>query len=1226
MLSIENPPPDRLCPSQSQLQEETSSSSSDEKKASSSSSSSSYDKLLALADVDLLKAGLDNSNPLPKFSIRNYVSSARRKNITGNWPFSERNLLLCLEHGVTNPLPPFQPLDSLRKDQSCKNCTVDSSLLPKEHIIHSNGELPTRPGDQILPVTSDSAENNQKLASACLPIKSINSERDSAKKLQSETATSCPQVASVPTDRDNGSVSGAPETLCEASANTFEAAVPPASHETGTPVEKCRLIVKLSGLADPNIKEDIKPKNSCIALETMASKLCPVCKTFSSSSNTTLNAHIDQCLSGESTMKWTANSKVVNHRIKPRKKKLMVDIYSTAPYCTLEELDRRNGRNWYTSSSLPVVQLQETQLSTEERVQMLPTVNIEDAGNVGAVYIDTDGTKVRILSKFNEVTSVSSIADNPAPRKILKGDKGSKFSSTKKRKKLHPQKHQKFLKLSPHSPKPCRSIEIVDKQTHGGQERNFSMDEKCEKEKERIQCFKGQEETRLDDVGTTLRSVCSEQTGLPKKIGGKVHCQRSGYSASLDHLLTNNDQSSFSPYVNRRFVQNPSNPGNPISSPESCNRMVTSSYKLHVAEYREQPPFRSLLGSQVDCCGNKSPLLPTQKSKQLEKGSSSEHERCTGSPKFTENLASSQSNKAAEMNVGPKESSNAFDAFVISSKPSCSHQSFSMKARRFSSVRKNLLSENEATVPESKSNLKRKISALKKHKLMQDQTGKQSRMEETTDKMSLSRPRVLKIRKRRGSIKISRKEEGISLKSSPQCYGHRVGETSRALAATFDDKEYARKEVQSHGDHIVINPTSRTNVEGSFASSNKSLDPKFYKLACRPCDARGDSALGSEVCEARLFGAEVPTCPTDLCLDDKGAMFCRCEADNDMNAQNANMVLQLDSKDGQGSFFLKVDAIPIPGPPGSFLPSIEDMLSEDLQAYSSLTTSRAHSFEDHDMVYRRDSSDSPVSTISNPTLAGSDSRSSEKLSVVPHVARDPSVHTSAERIHADDSKINVVFPGRRPLSFKNEQPCRCSRKEGASQGLQWSSDPQKRPSTLNSRSDMLSLKNYPSLGPEKGVPAGNIPMKVYSDAEVNYPIGSDCDLASPCANSNPVLRLMGKNLMVVKKDDDDDDDISLQYRQSVSSSILGTTHPNSQVGAGSRVSHGKIQKEDQNRSFHQVVSQSPMTIDTMEPRLLNNFRRQVNLVTPQFYTPSSCISSSSNVSREDGSCWFQYGL
>lgn len=359
---------------------------------------------------------------------------------------------------MTDPLPPFQPLDSLRKDQSCKKCTVDSSLLPKENISHSNGELPTRPGDQILPVTSDSAENNQNLTLACLPIKSISSEGDSARKLQSKTTTSCPQVASVPTNRDIGSVLGAPETLCEASANTFEAAVPPASHKSGTPVQKCRLIVKLSGLADPNIKEDIKPKNSCIASETMVSKLCPVCKTFSSSSNTTLNAHIDQCLSGESSMKWTANSKVVNHRIKPRKTKLMLDIYSTAPYCTLEELDRRNGRNWATSSSLPVVQ--ETQLSTEEKVQMMPTVNIEDAGNEGAVYIDTDGTKVRILSKFNEVASVSGIAEDLAPWKILKGDKVSKFLSTKKRKKLHPQKHQKFLKLSPRSPKPRRSIEV----------------------------------------------------------------------------------------------------------------------------------------------------------------------------------------------------------------------------------------------------------------------------------------------------------------------------------------------------------------------------------------------------------------------------------------------------------------------------------------------------------------------------------------------------------------------------------------------------------------------------------------------------------------------------------------------------------------------------------------------------------------------------------------------
>ncbi|KAM0018358.1 hypothetical protein Hdeb2414_s0026g00673241 [Helianthus debilis subsp. tardiflorus] len=86
-----------------------------------------------------------------------------------------------------------------------------------------------------------------------------------------------------------------------------------------------------------------------------SSNICPVCKVFSSSSNTTLNAHIDRCLSGESTtMKWTADSEVViKHRIKPRKMRLMADIYKSAAHCTVEELDARNGTCWANNSGFP---------------------------------------------------------------------------------------------------------------------------------------------------------------------------------------------------------------------------------------------------------------------------------------------------------------------------------------------------------------------------------------------------------------------------------------------------------------------------------------------------------------------------------------------------------------------------------------------------------------------------------------------------------------------------------------------------------------------------------------------------------------------------------------------------------------------------------------------------------------------------------------------------------
>ena len=81
---------------------------------------------------------------------------------------------------------------------------------------------------------------------------------------------------------------------------------------------------------------------------------------------------------------------------------------------------------------------------------MLP-VNAPDAGDVGAVYIDSNGTKLRILSKFNDAPSVSKVEDL-GPRKPPKGGKGTKFLPSKK-KKRRGNKHHKYLKLATQSKK-----------------------------------------------------------------------------------------------------------------------------------------------------------------------------------------------------------------------------------------------------------------------------------------------------------------------------------------------------------------------------------------------------------------------------------------------------------------------------------------------------------------------------------------------------------------------------------------------------------------------------------------------------------------------------------------------------------------------------------------------------------------------------------------------------
>ena len=105
--------------------------------------------------------------------------------------------------------------------------------------------------------------------------------------------------------------------------------------------------------------------------------VCPVCLSFTSPSNTTLNAHIDQCLLPEIIH--------IKQRGKPKKMKSMVEICATAPEWTLEDLDRRNGSNW------------------AKEVTFAEKVNGGDGKRArdGPIYVDSRGTKVLILSKLN---------------------------------------------------------------------------------------------------------------------------------------------------------------------------------------------------------------------------------------------------------------------------------------------------------------------------------------------------------------------------------------------------------------------------------------------------------------------------------------------------------------------------------------------------------------------------------------------------------------------------------------------------------------------------------------------------------------------------------------------------------------------------------------------------------------------------------------------------------
>lgn len=383
------------------------------------------------------------------FPGRDYVFTSRSKDIKTNWPFSQKNLQLCLKHGVKDVLPPFQPLDAVR-NQRFRRCTVENEdVIPNNNII-IDGE-PSGPDHHDYVDVLDSIHNTQLLNKKLADDNTITSCRSGENDFPSTTTSVCQSEIedhSVPTNRSTSSPLQT-DTSLEAEP---EPAGPRLSHKTQTTTrtsaKKCRLIVKFGSHSDRSSTEDIA--SNCTNLsETMASKICPVCKTFSSSSNTTLNAHIDQCLSVESTPKWTVDSKLTRHRIKPRKTKLMVDIYATAKKCTLEDLDRRNGSNWATVSSLSIQQSDKSEIPvevTKQQVSPAPSDH-HTSVDVGAVYIDANGIKLRILSKSDDAPSVSKVIEHLRPRKPMKGVKGSKFVSTRK-KKRRAYKYNKYLKLA----------------------------------------------------------------------------------------------------------------------------------------------------------------------------------------------------------------------------------------------------------------------------------------------------------------------------------------------------------------------------------------------------------------------------------------------------------------------------------------------------------------------------------------------------------------------------------------------------------------------------------------------------------------------------------------------------------------------------------------------------------------------------------------------------------
>ncbi|RWV86397.1 hypothetical protein GW17_00051713 [Ensete ventricosum] len=331
--------------------------------------------------------------PTPNFSIRDYAFATRRKGLESSWPFTLHFLQLFLKHGVKDLLPPFETPSLVRVECSRKG---SESLQP---VICPEIEQILAPADPPAEAAIVRQQSCSLLEEPSPDRKAIGCQiicKDELAHCDAKAGWIRNHEQPERTSSEIGGLSSLSKAPSE--IDVFEPTKRlQSSHES---LEKnCRLIVKLGVVSRSCHAEDIISNSSTVS-DHMASKVCPVCKTFSSTSNTTLNAHIDQCLSVVANNNWVSN-KLLKPKVKLRKKRLMVDIYTTAPHCTLEDLDRRNGTNWaielaFTTAATVGVDME------AKKPKLLPTDPRDDV-NEGAVYVDSNGIKLRILSKLNDI-------------------------------------------------------------------------------------------------------------------------------------------------------------------------------------------------------------------------------------------------------------------------------------------------------------------------------------------------------------------------------------------------------------------------------------------------------------------------------------------------------------------------------------------------------------------------------------------------------------------------------------------------------------------------------------------------------------------------------------------------------------------------------------------------------------------------------------------------------
>lgn len=535
----------------------------------------------------------------------------------------------------------------------------------------------------------------------------------------------------------------------------------------------------------------------------------------------------------------------------------------------------------------------------------------------------------------------------------------------------------------------------------------------------------------------------------------------------------------------------------------------------------------------------------------------------------------------------------------------------------------------------------------------------QSAKEEVTEEVSPRASSELKNTSNREAM-----SKAIALSSSesePEYDEHHEEENMDSLVRTSDEQEKTEGLVLGSKENSFqdasVDSSSKLAPKESFMCFCKSMDPQFQKTN-NNVKSRCGMLQSAENCSCSFYGSDGGKGGfSESSFGHGQEMFFTDEDCSAMIEHDGQR--ELDSEARRGSSCFEVDPISIPGPPGSFLPSPpRDMRSEEYRGNSSMSNSWVHSCQDRHDLIEGDSSGSPVSatsTISNCTayrscLKHNNNNSSgvsssyvfhDKLgSVSPNAAKLPCVENDAGlshiactgdgRIYGDMFKVSKLSVEKGTLDISNDgQPCCCQRVGRVSQDITVTyQEPQLtryhtltsetmpamdrkpityslnvRPKSLDIMPERLALSNCQREN--MGFPVDKSPPRKSSynidgcsDLGLKFS-RSNCEPASP-VTSNSVLRLMGKNLMVVNRDEED---VAMPVKQPhpqpnhVSTqvpSFAGGSSQNVRNQASCSFPHWPHQDplKDQNAGSSNVLGRS------LDVRLSKGFRSPANLNMP----------------------------